>query len=765
MRFNRISLLCSAATGTLILALPVAPASAQSESGVAVVTADIIVTAQKREERLTDVPQSINVVTGQDIERFNLTNFSDIQKLVPGLDVSGGTVSLRGVKFNTLTLTRPTVDVYFNEVVSERAAQDFDLADVILRLDLRGPQGTLRAGTGPSGAILIASRRPLLDRADGYAMASYTDLDALNIQGAVSMPIVEGSLALRVAGLYEKGRGADIRNVVNGQRDRSRTSSGRASLTWQPNPDLRFDLVHQRLQSRGRSSAQVEGSGEFGTFSASDRASVADLAGRVETDTQITTLNAVWDFAGHRLSYTGGHSKARFGTTSDSDSGNALLTTPFGRIPIALYTDTISDQRDWTHEARIERTGDNFWNYRLGIFRRSVEQNVNVLIDFTGANGDCRTTPGPLAAFGLPCTFVDTSGSPSQIEMGYFMTHTLNLSPHDKVEVGVRRAVTDSAKAWTGSASYTHKFNENLTAYANWGRAFRPGGDEEYLVLSNPQIPATEFGYDAETSNSFEVGFKGLFFDEKLSIAAAVFYQKFNGYISNVQGIVCTGNPAGVGLIPGTVFATQDGLPPNGTNPCGTGSLGPTFNGDASARGVEFDARLAMAKGWMSQLTVSYANAHFDDAEIPCNDFNGDGEADSQGIPAVQAGRYFSRCTSRASLGGLPKWQVSANTEYTAALSGGLDGFVRLLADYSPAAREPADGRRVPSSFQIDMFAGLRLDKANASIELFARNLLNERKRMPGGGEIYSLFGAPTGYFPVSIGRGREVGVLGRVSF
>jgi iron complex outermembrane receptor protein len=217
--------------------------------------------------------------------------------------------------------------------------------------------------------------------------------------------------------------------------------------------------------------------------------------------------------------------------------------------------------------------------------------------------------------------------------------------------------------------------------------------------------------------------------------------------------------------VPGTVFATSDGAPPNGANPCGSGLLGPTYNADASARGVELDVRALLRPGWTAQLGVSYADAHFDDAPIPCNDFNGDGQADSSGIPAVQAGRYFSRCVSDASLGGLPKWQVSLNSDYNFPLGPKADGYVRGLVNYKPAATDPNSGLETPETFQADVFAGLRLRHVGASIELFARNLFDEQTRLPSAGEIYSLFGAPTGYSQATLRRPREVGVVARLDF
>lgn len=173
-----------------------------------------------------------------------------------------------------------------------------------------------------------------------------------------------------------------------------------------------------------------------------------------------------------------------------------------------------------------------------------------------------------------------------------------------------------------------------------------------------------------------------------------------------------------------------------------------------------------MLAGWSAQFTASYTNAHFDDALIPCNDYNGDGTPDTNGIPAVQAGRYYSRCTSHASLGALPKLQISANSEYGAKLTQNVRGYVRALVNYAPSAHDPNDGRTVPSTFRTDMFAGLAFEGSfKGSIELFARNLFNERTRLSSGGAIFDLFGSPTGYSPVSIRRPREIGFVTRFDF
>jgi iron complex outermembrane recepter protein len=133
---------------------------------------EILVTATKRAERLQDVTSMVDVTRGETIEKMNFKTFSDIDQLSPGLSLTSqepsvNAITLRGIGFNPNSASSPTVDVYFNEVSLDTNSAFKAMYDVGQIEVLRGPQGTLRGKTSPSGAITIASRKANLNETEG----------------------------------------------------------------------------------------------------------------------------------------------------------------------------------------------------------------------------------------------------------------------------------------------------------------------------------------------------------------------------------------------------------------------------------------------------------------------------------------------------------------------------------------------------------------------------------------------------------------------
>ena len=748
--------------------------------------AEVVVTAQKRNESLLETPLTVNVVSGAQIEALNLTQFEDIARLAPGLDITNGdgrqqTVSLRGVKFDQDTGTTRTVDIYLNEVPldpTQALQTTYDIGQIEV---LRGPQGTLRGGTGPSGAILIGTRRADLNVVTGTLNVSETDERSTNLQAAVGVPLIEGKLGLRVAGVYDRNYGRGTSNPRTGEEDNGRTRSYRASMNWEPTDDLSFLLMYQNFWSRNVALRAVEGTGRYGVITAEDRIALADGSNAFVTDGEQVTLNAKWELPGHQLSYVGGYQDNNFNTERDLDLANGNLTnddapTVVAFIPPAtlIFADQAGFQnyqkidinsRQQTHELRFERTGDHFWIYRFGYYQNDTSTQADVSIDYSTTPS---TTPGVCSPNTFFCLLI--SGAPTKSRnVGYFTTQTLNFTEADRLEVGLRysesRTGATTTDATTGTVSYKHDFNDDLMVYGSYGRGYRPGGDSS--VGAPTDVPASLFLYEPEKSDSFEVGVKGKLNDGRVLFTLSAFHQKLENYIGRVNNIACTGNPAsGVGPNPGTVYATNDGLAPGAANsPCeGTGGINLTYNADAKISGAELELRATLAEGWTAQLAAAYADATYEDAAIPCNDYDGDGAPDQVGLPGVQAGKFVSLCQSSGAIAALPKWQVSVNSEYSFAAWEGAEGFVRGLATYRPEIVDSNSGITTESAFRMDLFAGVRLEELNAEVSLFARNLFDDTTTVPGG-STFSLFGTPTGYNLVDRDKGREIGVAVRYTF
>ena len=186
------------------------PAMADQGSTVTANPGDIIVTARRTEERLQDVPISMTVYSGEQIEKRNIAVASDLAVFTPSLSVNTrygpekATFSLRG--FNQDAATAPTVGVYFADVVGVRAqggtaggntvgAGAFtDLQNVQV---LKGPQGTLFGRNTTGGAVLLVPTKPT-DLLEGYVEGTYGNFDQKRVQAAINVPLAE-TFKVRIA--------------------------------------------------------------------------------------------------------------------------------------------------------------------------------------------------------------------------------------------------------------------------------------------------------------------------------------------------------------------------------------------------------------------------------------------------------------------------------------------------------------------------------------------------------------------------------------
>src|SRR4051812_22374457 len=189
---------------------------------------EIVVTAQKREERLIDVPMAITAVTGVEIERRGVSSLQDLQYSVPGLSVvqSGPgqeRLQIRGV---STTNGLPTVGQYLDEmpisIDDNTQSVDLRLIDMERVEVLRGPQGTLYGEGSMGGTIRYLTANPDLTRFGGSFEAqagAVTDGDtAWRANGVVNLPVVKDRVGLRVVAGYED-TGGWIDSLVTGQKN------------------------------------------------------------------------------------------------------------------------------------------------------------------------------------------------------------------------------------------------------------------------------------------------------------------------------------------------------------------------------------------------------------------------------------------------------------------------------------------------------------------------------------------------------------------
>jgi iron complex outermembrane receptor protein len=159
---------------------------------------EIVVTAQRREQRLTEVPISVQALAPETLERAVVVSSQDVLKLTPSVKFTGGyaatasSVAIRGINSAAITgEVQPSTAVLVDDIALSRQAEFIADFNDIERVEvLRGPQGTLFGKNATAGVINIATKRPSADFAASLE-AGYTTDEQLLLRGMVNIPVSE----------------------------------------------------------------------------------------------------------------------------------------------------------------------------------------------------------------------------------------------------------------------------------------------------------------------------------------------------------------------------------------------------------------------------------------------------------------------------------------------------------------------------------------------------------------------------------------------
>lgn len=763
--------LCAAA---LAVAFPVHAQEVPAKPGE---IQEVVITASKRKESIQSVAMSVDAVTASTIQKMNVNQFADLEKLSPGLvldpaDGRGQNISLRGVSFDPDTGASPTVQVYWNETpisTSDAFRSMFDIGRVEV---LRGPQGTLRGQTSPAGAITVATQLPNLDGTEGMIAQTWGTHSLWNTQAAVNVPLIKGKLAVRVAGVYDHSSN-DVHNVSNGRDNGDRSHGGRVSVLYQPLKSVEIQFVHQELTDKNVNypvsvGAPVAGQAIGPVLGAGDRTSVTEGDYEFHNRAKLTSLNVTWNLGTHKLSYIGGFQQSRETDDRDQDITNV----------IANYSNTqvvnISSKQ-LTHELRFESADNGLWNYMFGAYYAKNNSSTRFTQPFA------YFYPRP---YGAPETVtIEGFSAPGTYsrDTAIFTDHRFALSERDNLEFGARLQRNQSYsqqfldvfgnvsaslpedmanldnKHWTGSASYKHNFKKDLMAYISYAGGYRPGGAVGFVTA--PGLDPRYITYRPEKTNSIELGVKSSLLDRRLTLNADVFQQNIKDYIARANGIyvrtaAAQGEPSGPGL--GGTYAAD----------AGTGAINLNTNGDVVTRGAEATAIWRIMPEWRAQLSLSYVDAHYKNAMLYCNDSNNDGTPDSTAA-FVQPGRQISLCRSSRPLADgngneAGKLGMTLQSEYARDI-GNMEGFVRGLMRYASPGHNQILNRDIASFTPVDLYVGVRDPGQQWELSLWSQNVFN--RSLDRGGAVTYQGGFGGGYQRIATPEQRKVGVTFRYNF
>ncbi|HEV8333584.1 MAG TPA: TonB-dependent receptor [Steroidobacteraceae bacterium] len=740
MKSLNASLLISTAVNAALLAAAPGAFAQQRQNTRSVVLEEVIVTAQKRQEVLQDVPQSITVLSNATFERQQANNLQDYIALVPGLSLEASTrgvsrITLRGINTGGVA---STVGVYVDEVPFGSSsglangailAGDFDTFDMTRLEVLRGPQGTLYGASSLGGVMKFVTNPPQMESFEGKAQVAVEDVSggdlSYSTSSFVNIPLSD-RLALRATGFYRED-GGFVDSVGNN-----------------PLPSLldpNVNVVQGSLNEDNINKTDSYGGRISALFSATDSFSVrlTGILQNIKSDASDVILQdreTLKPLYGERVASPYHHEPTNiayrvYSATVDWDFGPASLmsSTSYGTFeenlqrdfdrafaPVVtfLYGDAVTRPLGvivrqttatdkFTQEMRLSSPEDETLEWMVGGYYTKEKSRIDPQ-DFyaTEAGTDTLAADVPrlievflkseyeeYAGFAnltwhvaprFDLTFGGREGHNSQHADQFIDTTNLGGIPD-----APPRAIS-SEDVFTYSIAPRFEINDDVSIYARMATGYRPGGPN---VLPQNPPPGTPATYRSDRLKSYEAGIKGSWLERALSLDFAAYYLDWD----DIQ-----------------LFAN--------INDTGVNANG----GTAVSKGVEFTLATVPTDGLTVSLNGAYTDAYLTAATDPIV-----GGLDGDKLPFV------------------PKLSLNLDVDYQWPVFSNSSAYVgasvRSIRDQVAAFDvRNVDGsqREVPNYEVIDLRLGLLADRW--SVELYVKNLDDELGRT-------SLFGDP-GTFP-----------------
>lgn len=179
------------------------------------------------------------------------------------------------------------------------------------------------------------------------------------------------------------------------------------------------------------------------------------------------------------------------------------------------------------------------------------------------------------------------------------------------------------------------------------------------------------------------------------------------------------------------------------------------------------DVTYDVTENWWVQLTTAYADAHYDDATVPCRDTNGDGKPDNGDIGNLDPGDFEDSvmfCNVDYALSPIPKWVSTLQSSYSFPLFG-QEGYARALYNYYGDQPDYGRGYEADAYGVLNLYLGVTSQSGDWDLSLWAKNALDDDTRLYKG-QAQTEYGAfPTGYYEVKYVPEREVGLTLRYRF
>jgi outer membrane receptor protein involved in Fe transport len=713
--------------GVAFVAIAVPAAGHAMAAAAAPTVQEIVVTADKREENLRDVAQSVTAISGDSLEVQRAVSFEDYVTRVPGMNLvstqPGATrLVLRGINAGGVSAT---IGTYVDETpygsvtgLSNGAvlAPDFDTFDIKRVEVLRGPQGTLYGASSLGGLLKFVTNAP---DPSGYSGRIEVDGDTVesgsasgSVKGVFNAP-VGGSAAIRLGGYYNHQSGYiddPIRHARN--VDGVTISGARLGILVRPSDklSLRLSAVAQDINSQGTSIEDVNrltldpvhgDLTQSRTFSAPNKVTY-----------RVYNLTADYD-----LGFASLLSATSYGTLRQEGNGDA--TAQLGPTLTAIFKQPLGTgviqnlrQKKFTQEIRLASPAQTF-EWLVGAFYTRETNNLDQSLNAISLSSPPQIVAGlgGLQVVGLPTVYDEYAGFAN---VDYHFTDRFDVSvggrySHNKQSetqfssgplAGPTTAFTgaSSEDVFTFAVAPKYKLSDTTTVYARVSKGYRPGGPNALSPLAPAAVPRT---FQSDSIIDYEAGIKADLLDRSVSLELTAFYIDW----SDIQLLVRVGN------------------------------FGVNANaGSAESKGLEGSFTYVPIQG----LTLS-ANGAYTDAILKSD------------TGPLLGGHNGDRLPYSSPVSG------SLSAEYTTPLTDDTRLFVGASARFTGRRRSDFNATfgqtSLPSYTTVDMHAGL--DRGRYRVEAYVKNLSDERGILFLGG----IGSTPNGAVQAGVIRPRTIGL------
>jgi len=628
---------------------------------------EIVVTAQKREERLQTTPVTASVLGQGDLDAKQVDSLQDLQQVVPSLSVgetgSTSSINIRGIGLN---ISSPAVvmgvAVYRDGLFQPPLIANeplFDMAGVEV---LRGPQGTFVGSNSTGGAIFYRTQDPQFTGLNGNVEVGYGNYDDISVQAAVNLPISD-DLAARVAVNYENRdsfftNAGDVPNLHGtgeafSRPGRINQGNVRVGFKWAPNANLTVlaKVALSRNDTGGlahvMSPANPYYDGRPLKYELTYNVPYTQFIEKGNRD----SLQIDYEFDnGITIRSISGYTDIRLDYIEDMDSssspgGGGL--PPADRVAALQVHEYMASQ-----EFNILSPAGERFDWVVGAFYFYNWARVAITIDQPPpAPGVLLDAPGvkeSLAGFAQVGYYIVPDQLQLQVGGRYTSNHahntgTLTLTGLAPFPIVQDQTAKQSDADWTGKVSLNWTISPSHYAYAFASKGYKAGG------INGPGTPT----FKPETVYDYEVGLKSTLFDGHVRTQINGFYMDY----SNLQ------LSSYIVPEPGSAFLGGSGV----TNAAGSTIWG--FEAQAQARfgGLGLDASLSHVESELGR--TAYVNPNL----LPGGGLVPLGPQCTAGVspPACfDYGPYTADLTGRPNPYS-PEWTVNGGIEYSFDLAGG----------------------------------------------------------------------------------------------